>query len=626
MTERQPRQTIQALLGPAFARAKVGMCCTDQEGRVIAANPELCLMFQMTQEEIIGHNFLIFVPRPDRRTARQSFQAVVEGGFLDQPDWFVRLRDGGTMWVRVAPSLYELPDGSRTVLSVLTDVTGSRSAEAARQRAEHRARGFMESNVMGVMEWTVDGTIVDANDAFAKLVGFSRASNLPEDLEWQQLTPPEYAPIDRAAMRELLETGSCRPYAKELFRTDGSRIAVLVASTRLSEDEGRFVTYLLDRTDAKMVEAALMEGQETLRRVLDTALDAVILMDANGTVREWLGSSERLLGWSSTEVIGQSFIDLLVAPNARERIRNGMDRYLLEEAYDVIGAKTEIEALHKDGHEVPVELSMSAATLGGRTILCAFLHDVTQRRKAEEQAKDMNRILETRVEERTAELQRAFEELERFSYSVSHDLRAPLRSINGFATVVMSEYKDELGSDGMENLQRILAASKRMAQLIDELLGFARLARVQLRMQDIDMSVLAVVVTKDLETHWPQHTEFKIQPGMKAKGDLNLIRLVLTNLVSNALKFTSRVEHPLIEIGEDPERGFFVKDNGAGFNPDFASRLFRPFERLHTDEDFQGTGIGLANVERVIRRHGGEVSAEGSPGKGATFYFTLGEN
>ena len=140
------------------------------------------------------------------------------------------------------------------------------------------------------------------------------------------------------------------------------------------------------------------------------------------------------------------------------------------------------------------------------------------------------------------------------------------------------------------------------------------------------MSVLAVVVTKDLETHWPQHTEFKIQPGMKAKGDLNLIRLVLTNLVSNALKFTSRVEHPLIEIGEDPERGFFVKDNGAGFNPDFASRLFRPFERLHTDEDFQGTGIGLANVERVIRRHGGEVSAEGSPGKGATFYFTLGEN
>ncbi len=617
---------MQSLLGPAFVRAKVGMCCTDDEGRVIAANPELGLMFQMTEQEVIGHNFLIFVPKSDRRAARQSFDAVVKGGYMEQPDWFVRLRDGGTMWVQVTPTLYELPDGSQTVLSVLTDVTGSRSAEAARQRAEHRARGFMESNVMSVMEWTVDGTIVDSNDAFAKLIGFSRAANLPDGLEWPQLTPPEFGPVDRAAMRQLLDTGSCRPYAKELFRADGSRIAVLVASTRLSEEEGRFVTYLLDRTEARMVEAAVQEGQETLRKVLDSALDAVILMDSNGTIREWLGSSERLLGWSAREVEGKNFVDLIVANRCQESIRTGIDRYLMEEAHDVIGVKTEIEVRQKDGREIPVELSTSAASYGGRTILCAFLHDITQRRKTNEQARDLNRILETRVQERTAELQSAFEELERFSYSVSHDLRAPLRSINGFASVVMTEYRDELGSNGIENLQRILTASKRMAQLIDELLGFARLARVHLKREEIDMSVLGAVIAQDLEAQWTHKVEFEVQPGLKARGDLNLIRLALSNLVGNALKFTSRTENPKIEIGQDEQKRFFVRDNGAGFNPEFASRLFQPFERLHTEEEFEGTGVGLANVDRVIRRHGGEVSAEGNPGKGATFYFTLGEN
>jgi PAS domain S-box-containing protein len=615
MSERTSPETL-VMRDPVFERARVGMVVTDSEGRVLAANAEICRMLQMTAEEIVGHNFLIFVPRQDRGAARQSFEAVVSGGYLEQPDWHVRLRDGSMMWVRVVPSSYPMPNGETGILSVLTDVSSSRNGVAARQNAEHRARGFMDSNVIGVMEWGVDGRIIEVNDTLARLLGYEGRGQFPPELSWQQLTPADFATADRDAMQELMDTGNCQPYAKELTRLDGTRVPVLVACSRLSSENGRFVTYVLDRTERRMVEAALRESAETLRRVLDTALDSVVVLDSQGVIRDWRGSSEQFFGWSADEMVGQHFADRLLSPEAGAMLKDGLRRYCDSGDPSLVGSRTEWNLLRKDGSQVPAELSISAATYEGRTILCAFIHDLTERKRFESE-------LEARVEERTAELQAAFEELESFSYSVAHDLRAPLRSINGFASLVISEYGEQLGEEGIGFLTRIVSASKRLGRLIDDLLGFARLARTQLQREPVDMTQLAHSVCAECALHWDHPAETIIHPALFARGDKDLLRLLLTNLIGNSFKFTSKTENPRIEIGRENGR-FFVRDNGAGFDPQYSSRLFRAFERLHSNSDFEGTGIGLANVERIVRRHGGSVSAEGVPGGGATFYFTLG--
>ena len=233
--------------------------------------------------------------------------------------------------------------------------------------------------------------------------------------------------------------------------------------------------------------------------------------------------------------------------------------------------------------------------------------------------RDVERI----VEERTAELQAVNKELEAFAYSVSHDLRAPLRSIMSASMIVIEDYGDKIGPDGQAELRRASAAAKRMSGLIDDLLEYSRLGRREMNLTDVDLSALSTLIGR--ETGIPEES-FGVQPGMKAYGDAALLRVALTNLIENAWKFTKNQASPQIEVGKATAEGqpaYFVKDNGVGFDEQFAGKLFVPFERLHSPQDYPGTGIGLANVKRIVARHGGKVWAEGRVGEGAKFYFTL---
>jgi signal transduction histidine kinase len=232
------------------------------------------------------------------------------------------------------------------------------------------------------------------------------------------------------------------------------------------------------------------------------------------------------------------------------------------------------------------------------------------------------------AEHASRDLEEANEELEAFSYSVSHDLRAPLRSIEGFSQILLEDYADKLDEEGENYLGRVRAASRRMALLIDDLLDLSRVSRRPLRRELVALSAQAREITAELGRSQPEReAEFVIAEGLTANGDVRLLRLVLENLLGNALKFTSREERARIEFGstalEGREWGYFVRDNGAGFDEAYAGRLFGAFQRLHGPEDFEGTGIGLATVQRIVRRHGGRVWAEGEVGKGATFFFTL---
>jgi PAS domain S-box-containing protein len=253
--------------------------------------------------------------------------------------------------------------------------------------------------------------------------------------------------------------------------------------------------------------------------------------------------------------------------------------------------------------------------------------DITELRDSASALRKLNDELEERVERRTSELRHTNEELESFSYSVSHDLRAPLRAIDGFSMILAGSVSDKLDEQSRHSLDRIRSSCQRMGELIDGLLGISRMARAEMNVEKIDLTSLAAGIVDELRAAAPQRrVDVSIAPGLTARGDRRLLRVVLTNLLGNAWKFTSRKERARIEVGSEVREGapvFFVRDDGAGFDMEYAQRLFRAFQRLHRQDEFEGTGIGLATVQRIIHRHGGRVWAEGRAGQGATFYFTL---
>jgi len=272
-------------------------------------------------------------------------------------------------------------------------------------------------------------------------------------------------------------------------------------------------------------------------------------------------------------------------------------------------------------------VSISKVEADGKKNFTAIVRDISERKQTEEEIHKLNAELEQRVKDRTIQLEAANKELEAFAYSVSHDLRAPLRSIDGFSQALLEDYAAQLPEQGHQYLDRVRAAAQHMAELIDDLLKLSRVTRAALQPESIDVSEIARQILYELQRSQPgRKVEFAIAPDLKANGDPHLVRIALENLLSNAWKFTSKRDEAHIEFGimnHDDPKTYFVRDNGAGFDMAYAGKLFGAFQRLHSMEEFPGTGVGLATVQRIIHRHGGRVWVESIVDKGSTFYFTL---
>lgn len=348
---------------------------------------------------------------------------------------------------------------------------------------------------------------------------------------------------------------------------------------------------------------------------------AIFMLDTEGHIVSWNAGAQRLKGYTTEEILGKHF-SIFYPPDevARRKPQRELEIAAAEGQY-----KEEGWRVRKDGSRfwalvVITALRDRAGNLAG---FAKVTRDMTERKQTEERIHRLNEDLQRQVAERTAQL----EELQAFSYSVSHDLRAPLRAIDGFSQVVLEDYADRLDDEGRDFLGRIRAASQKLARLLDGLLELSRLSRAEMTPEMVDVSEIARTVADAHLAGAPnRRVRFEIQEGRTAVADPRMVYIVVENLLSNAWKFSARVQEAVIEFGatdEAGERVFYVRDNGAGFDMKHAGKLFGAFNRLHDEREFAGTGIGLATVRRIIQRHGGRIWAASAPGQGATFYFTL---
>ncbi len=378
----------------------------------------------------------------------------------------------------------------------------------------------------------------------------------------------------------------------------------------------------LEKRDAKL--RASEEKLRGLAEIVKSSDDAIMGKTLDGRILSWNKGAEQIYGYAAEEIVGQP-VDLLVPPDRKEELEAIMEKVGRGEGVEHF----ETTRVRKDGKTIHVALTISPIRDAGGQIAGAstIARDITGRRQAEEEIRKLNTELEQRVRNRTMQLEEANRELESFSYSVSHDLRAPLRAIDGFSRMVLEDCADRIGEEGRDCLERVRAASRRMGQLIDDLLQLSRLTRSEMRRTPVDLSAMVRSLADELQKGEPERrVEFVIEPGVVAAADPNLMRIALVNLLGNAWKFTGKQDAAKIEFGHTI-RGdgtvFFVRDNGVGFNMAYAGKLFGAFQRLHSPAEFPGNGIGLATVQRVIHRHNGRVWAESQPGQGAVFYFTL---
>ncbi|MDA8424407.1 MAG: PAS domain S-box protein [Nitrospiraceae bacterium] len=670
VTER--KQTEALRLANAYNRSLIEasldpLVTIDATGKITDVNIATQAVTGRSREELIGTDFSDYFTEPHKARAGYQ-QAFRESSVKDYP-LEIKHKDGHFTSVLYNASLYR--DESGNVIGVFAaarDITERKRAEEITRLDEVRKNSIVKisqyaaASLGDLLDLALHEAIALTGSKFGYLYFYHEDSREFVLHAWSKDVMAECTVADPQTNYHLEKTGIWGEVVRQrkpiivndfsaphplkkgypeghapLFRffsvpvfSEGRIVAVVGFANRPAEYTDRDVSQMTLLMDSvwKIVERRQAEEKLKLanaynRSLLEASLDPLVTIDANGKITDVNAGTEKATGCSRTELVGTDFSDYFTEP---EKAKAGYQRVFQEGS--VMDYALEIRRV--DGHLTPVLYNAAVyRDMAGNALgVFAAARDVTERKKAEEEIRTLNRQLETRVVERTAELEAANKELEAFAYSVSHDLRSPLRSIDGFSLALLEDYAGKLDDQGEDYLARIRSATMRMGHLIDDLLKLSRVTRSEMNQEQVDLSKIARTIADNLVNRSPDRAAaFAIAENLTVYGDARLLAVALENIFSNAWKFSEKTPRTVIEFGvtqRDHARVFFVKDNGVGFDMNYAGKLFSPFQRLHKTEEFPGTGIGLATIKRIINRHGGQVWIEAEVDKGTTVYFTLG--
>jgi PAS domain S-box-containing protein len=589
---------------------------TDPKGRITYVNDKFCAISKYARDELIGQDHRIINSGYHPKEFIRQLWTTIMGGGVWHGEIKNKAKDGSIYWVdtTIVPFLNE-QGKPRQYVAIRADITERKLAEEA--AAELAA--IVNSSNDAIIGKDLDSIVTSWNIGAERMFGYSAGEMIGRPI--MRLIPSDRQQEELQIISRVKNGESLEHFDTVRLTKDGRLIDLSVTVSPIKDKTGKIVgasKVARDITERKAVE-------ETLRRqaaIIDLSPDAIIVRDLDGKIISWSRGAEALYGWTKEEVLGQ-VTHSLFQTHFSEPLEEIMEQF--EKTGRWSG-----ELVHrtKSGREINVQSWWLAEfnALGKRTGMLESNIDITERKAAEEKIHQLNAELEDRVVERTAQLETANKELEAFSYSVSHDLRAPLRAVDGFSQAVLEDYGSQLPPEGRRDLLTIREGAQRMGTLIDELLAFSRLSRVPLNKQPVNTDKLVRAVLEDLNSE-REGRRIEIQVGElpSCRGDPALLKQVWTNLLSNAVKYTRHRNPAVIEIGckAEQENVYFVRDNGAGFNMKYVHKLFGVFQRLHRADQFEGTGVGLAIVQRVVHRHGGRVWAEAALDRGATFNFTL---
>jgi PAS domain S-box-containing protein len=651
-------QAVANMLGSAIERERTEVVLRNSEARLRAIfDNTLHLFFLIDRSRVIraynkvashwaqrvfgkplaaGRPIDEYLPDGDGDTFAEHFDTALRGESVRVER---RLLVGDSEpWIEAYYSPVRDPGGEVTGVFVsIQEITERKRVEEERARLSAAVEQAGDS----IMITDTDGRIVYVNPAWERLAGYSRAETIgkvPLLLNSGQHDAEFFEAIRATITRGELWSGHVVNRRK-----DGSLYEVEALISPVRDPSGHVINYVelsRDVTHECEMKEALRASEARFRGLLESAPDAMLVVDRNDHIIAFANAqAESLFGYTRDELLGQT-IEILVPERFREHHVALRRAYSADPQPRAMGSRSDVRGRRKDGSEFLADIMLGPLEMNQELAVLAIVRDITAQVHAQEDLARLTAELEQRVHERTLQLEAANQELEAFSYSVSHDLRAPLRAIDGFTRALLEDYSERIDEQGQHYLRRVASGTERMGLLINDLLQLARVSRSEMSRSSVDLTALAHSLAGELsQAHPDRRVQWVIADGLTVEGDPRLLRLGLENLLGNAWKYTSKTADARIEVGSmssaecelpnadslfpTTQSVFFVRDNGAGFDMAYADKLFGAFQRLHSSTEFEGTGVGLATVKRIVARHGGRIWATAAVNHGATFYFTL---